>query len=269
MGLFGEVGQNFNRMYNNAAYGEGWEERARQQQMSDKLELLQRQATLESTRASMGDREENRRRSEEDQQRQNMSQYLDLMGDISYGDPEAQGIKVDWKMPEGVDVTTLDRAGRARGARLRQRDTDAAERQTRADEAAARSAADAKRREIRFPYDLNDIKGRITRRDNPQPTDSSYQRDYSQAYRELTAAYKEGDLDDMPTPEQIAARADEIRGTRPTSGGASAGASQRPAVGGPKPQSGGVAQPRTREEYNALPSGSVYVDTDGKTKRKR
>ena len=269
MGLF----DGLNQQYNNALYGEGWEDRARQQQMSDKLELLQREATLESTRAGMGDRAENRRRAEEDQQRQNMSQYLDLMGDITYADPKAEGIKVDWKMPEGVDVGVLDRAGRARGARQRQRDQDTAERQTRAEESAARSAADARRREIRFPYDLDDVKGRIARRDNPQPTDSSYQRDYSQAYRELMAAYKEGDLDDIPGPEQIAARAEEIRGTRGSAGGArqapAPAPGRVPGVGGGGGRSAAPAQPRTQAEYNALPSGAIYVDTDGKTKRKR
>lgn len=30
-----------------------------------------------------------------------------------------------------------------------------------------------------------------------------------------------------------------------------------------------VAQPKTKAEYDALPSGSVYIDTDGKTKRKK
>lgn len=41
------------------------------------------------------------------------------------------------------------------------------------------------------------------------------------------------------------------------------------AVPGGGSQTNSIAQPRTQTEYDALPSGTVYIDTDGATKRKK
>jgi hypothetical protein len=253
MGVLDVIGAPFkalNSAYDNAAFGQGWQDKVADQSMLRKVQMATQANQLRKASRVEAD-------ADMDQRLQNFKSLMPYLEGQLLTDPEAQVPPIDIPMPEGMSFDQLLNAARGNARVKAEREralragTARTEQGTGLDVNKDRRAAEEEaRRAAKAPLEIQDLKSRIDVREHPRarPTqpkpesEATYQRDYNTAKSMLAQSYKEGELDNPATETQISALAEQIRSRRRTSMGGSAPSSSAPTA---KPSTTPSSSPKT------------------------